>query len=124
MSALIFGFFFTFFYCACDIGEPRARALHDGAECEVPRFPLRHPVRPAIRDVRVSRRLFKRGRSTEMEVSLRSQSGGRRNRWLPLVFAGGAKPSLHAELLSESYNHCSLALARHLVFPQDRTHFR
>ena len=59
--------------------------LHHRAQREVPRLPLHHPVHRAVRALRLAGRLLERRRAGAVALLVQPQSGGRRDRRLPLV---------------------------------------
>ena len=73
-------------------------ALHHGAQRQVPRLPLHHPVHRPVRALCLAGRLLERRRARAVALLVQPQPDGRRDRRLPLVPARRREPALPAGL--------------------------
>ena len=73
---------------AGDAGEPRPGLPDHRAQCQIPRFPLHHPVHRPVRPLCLAGRVFECDRSRALALLVQPQPDRRRHRRLPLVRAG------------------------------------
>ncbi|MEJ0067161.1 MAG: ABC transporter permease [Caulobacteraceae bacterium] len=101
-----------------------AGAVDHGPQREVSRLPLHHPVHRAVRPLRLAGRLLQRRGAGALAILVQPQSGGGRDRRLPLVHPGRAQRALPAGLRGQPGRGRPAALARRRLFPPHRAHLR
>ena len=100
-------------------GQFGSRSLDYGAQCEIPGFPLCHPVCGAVRSLCFSGGIQQQGRPGTMADALQPQSHGGRDRRIPLVHPRRRKPHLPARFPAQPRYHYLLPLSGRIPFPQD-----